>query len=133
MEKIINLTPHTVRLLSKQHEKLSIPAPVGCDYWYLDLPSEGEARVNVEEITANTWAVEMQDNGPPLHAEWLGLPIKKIKFGEVTGLPARKSGVQYLVSRLVKQAVPDRDDCFVPHDVVRDENGVIVGCLSLAL
>jgi hypothetical protein len=128
MSKTVNLTPHTVRLISRHYGPLTTDSPTD---FYIDFPSEGEARVNVETEKVDEWLFEMTDEMP--NREWMTVPIKKIVFGEVIGLPEKKSGTQYIVSRLVKQAIPDRDDCFVPHDVVRDENGVIVGCLSLAL
>ena len=40
-------------------------------------------------------------------------------------------GVFYIVSQLVKNALPDRTDLLVPAEVVRDGNGNIIGCKSL--
>lgn len=39
----------------------------------------------------------------------------------------------YIVSQIVKSALPTRKDLLVPAEVVRDENGNIVGCKSLGL
>ncbi|MDE2105836.1 MAG: hypothetical protein KGL39_51920 [Patescibacteria group bacterium] len=37
------------------------------------------------------------------------------------------------VSRLVKDRVPSRSDVVVPHDLVRDANGAVIGCRGFAL
>lgn len=38
----------------------------------------------------------------------------------------------YVVSRLVAEAVPERRDLVVPHGLVRDGQGRVVGCAQLA-
>ncbi len=60
-----------------------------------------------------------------------GTPTSRTKFGEPEGLPDFKEGTFYIVSQLVKSALPDRTDLLVPAEVVRDEKGNIVGCKSL--
>ena len=54
--------------------------------------------------------------------------IKKSVLGEVTGLPPKQLGVVYIVSSMVMDAAPERDDLVVPitfgPGVVR-ENGQI--------
>ena len=52
-------------------------------------------------------------------------------YGEPVGLPEWKAGVVYIVSALVKQALPLREDLLVPAEVVRDSGGNIIGCKSL--
>ena len=39
----------------------------------------------------------------------------------------------YIVSQLVKSALPNRSDLLVPAEMVRDEKGAILGCRSLGL
>jgi len=60
-----------------------------------------------------------------------GIPISHTVFGEPEGLPEYKKGTFYIVSQLVKSALPYRKDLLVPAEVVRDENGNIIGCKSL--
>ena len=60
-----------------------------------------------------------------------GTPTSRTVFGEPEGLPERRDGVFYIVSQLVKSALPDRDDLLVPAEVVRDGEGNIIGCKSL--
>lgn len=61
----------------------------------------------------------------------LGIPITRTVFGEPVGLPEPKLGTCYIVSQLVKNALPERDDLVVPAEVVRDADGNIIGCKSL--
>ena len=60
-----------------------------------------------------------------------GIPLTRTTYGEVVGLPDKKENTIYIVSAIVAQARPDRDDLFIPNETVRDESGKIVGCKSL--
>jgi len=60
-----------------------------------------------------------------------GIPTSRTRFGEPVGLPAFEAGTWYIVSQLVKSALPARTDLLVPAEVVRDANGNIIGCRSL--
>ena len=62
-----------------------------------------------------------------------GTPTSKTIFGEPEGLPDFKEGTFYIVSQLVKSALPKRTDLLVPAEVVRDEKGNIIGCKSLGI
>lgn len=59
-----------------------------------------------------------------------GVPLTRTVFGDVINLPAPKEDTIYLVSTLVAQACPNRNDLFIPNEIVRDENGKVVGCKS---
>lgn len=59
------------------------------------------------------------------------IPTSVTVFGEPTGLPEYQSDVYYVVSQLVKNALPDRKDLLVPAEVLRDTGGNIIGCQSL--
>ena len=61
-----------------------------------------------------------------------GTPLKRVVFGEPEGLPNYQEHTYYIVSQLVKSALPDRPDLLVPGDIVRDENGNIIGCRSFS-
>jgi hypothetical protein len=60
-----------------------------------------------------------------------GLPLYQAEFGEVEGLPEPAEGVLYVVSMLVRQAVPERTDVASPGELVRDEQGRVIGCRGL--
>lgn len=63
-----------------------------------------------------------------------GIPITKTVFGDVVDMPAKRSGVYFIVSRIVAEALRNhRFDVYVPNESVRDESGAIIGCRSLAM
>jgi len=59
------------------------------------------------------------------------VPFYSKNFGG-SDLPPVISDVCYIVSMIVAQTYPDRKDFLIPHDLIRDEKGQIVGCRSLA-
>ena len=103
MKNIINLTPHSITLLRENDEPLIIQ-------------SSGLARVTSETI---------------ITGEVNGIPVTSTVYGEVTGLPEFQEGTVYIVSALVAQRCAHRNDVFVPNELVRNDEGVIIGCKSL--
>lgn len=82
------------------------------------LTSEGLARVASSEVEVG----RVND-----------LPLVTVVFGEVQGLPEPQENTMFIVSRLVKSAVPNRTDCVVPNALERDSEGRVVGCKNFAL
>lgn len=103
--RIINLTPHTVTVLRENEGPIEYP------------PSGMVARCATKRRVIGSLN---------------GIPINRTEFGEVYGLPEPAPGVYYIVSALVAQALPQRNDLLIPDDVVRDEAGRIVGCRAFA-
>lgn len=103
--KLINLTPHAINFVDGDGNAVLTVAPSG------DL-----ARVSSQTVTIG---------------DCDGIPITTTWFGAVVGLPDRQDGTGFIVSSLVAQRVPDRDDVFIPSDSVRDDAGRIIGCRSL--
>ena len=62
-----------------------------------------------------------------------GLPVSSTEYGKVEGLPEKMEGVSFIVSKMLKDACPDREDLLYPAELVRDKEGNIVGCKSLGL
>lgn len=60
-----------------------------------------------------------------------GIPLVRGTYGEVTGLPPQQVGVLYVVSALVRTALPDRKDLASPVKPIRDAEGNITGCEAL--
>ena len=100
--KLVNLTPHTVKLVN--------------ELGVLELYSQGVARVSSTQTEIG---------------RVIGVPVVKATFGEVTGLPEPVEGTMYVVSALVRGALPDRTDLVSPGDPVRDEAGNVIGAKSL--
>ena len=62
-----------------------------------------------------------------------GLPVSATQYGRVEGLPEKINDVSFIVSKMLKDACPDRYDLLYPAELVRDEKGNIVGCKSLGI
>jgi hypothetical protein len=114
--KIINLTPHNIIV-----NNYNFP------------PSGTVARC--EEITEKNVSL-MTEGGESFQL------VKKY-YGKVENLPEIETykehplsnynhiAVYYIVSAMVRLAVPDRQDLLSPGDLIRDEKGNIVGCKNL--
>lgn len=106
MTTFVNCTPHAITLLSAEGEVL------------FTLPKGAV----IPRLVQTTEAVKVVN----------GVPITETQFGDTTNLPAEQEGVYLIVSRLVMAANTYRHDLLVPNELVRDEEGRILGCKSLA-
>jgi hypothetical protein len=102
---IINKTPHAVYLLNEDHTILR------------HFP-KSNGMIRVKEIVTNREPID-------------GIPISATCWGETTEIPDYVVGTYYIVSQLVKNALPKRKDLLVPKGAVRDEKGNIMGCTRL--
>jgi len=110
MDKVlINLTPHPVRILNGSEVVLELAKP-----------AEG---TTIPRVTSATQVVD----------SIAGVPVRKVTFGAVEGLPPQKSGVYYLVSAMVRIAAPERQDLVSPGNLVRSADGQPVGCDGVAI
>jgi hypothetical protein len=60
-----------------------------------------------------------------------GIAISSTSWGETTDVPEYLEGTYYIVSQLVKNALPKRKDLLVPKGVIRDDKGNVIGCTRL--
>jgi hypothetical protein len=104
MTKIINMTPHPITIVDKDGNITQT------------IESSGSIRLKAETM---------------IFSKINGIPITKTVFGEPEGLPPYEFDTYYIVSQLVKTALPKRHDLLVPAELVRDEKGNIKGCKSL--
>ncbi|MFB6367662.1 hypothetical protein ACFCP7_27240 [Paenibacillus elgii] len=102
---VINLTPHAIHIM-----------PEGPDGPVRTIESTGFARAKTERTKIG---------------DIDGIPVFRTVFGNVEGLPDPQPETVYIVSALTAQAVPHRDDVFIPDDAVRDEQGRVIGCRAL--
>ena len=104
-QKIINKTPHAVYLLREDHSILRVFPK-----------SNGMIRVkeNVKDIE-------------PID----GIPVSSTSWGKTNEVPDYMEGTFYIVSQLVKNALPKRKDLLTPKGAVRDDKGNLIGCLRL--
>lgn len=109
--RIVNLTPHALNLM-----------PAGPTGPVVTIPPSGQvARCAVDRVQVDTVTV----NG-------VSIPVNQTRFGKVSDLPAPRPNTIYVVSALVAQAVPERQDVFIVDDAVRDDQGRIIGARALA-
>ena len=105
--KLKNFTPHNVVIVMNETTKIVIP-------------SDGIARVT-ETKTAT----------PSIDVDGVVIETFKSSFGEVENLPPQEDGVMVIVSAMAADAAKDRNDLLVPGELVRDNDGNIIGCKSL--
>jgi len=120
---IINATPHTITLVSKQGVEQDSKKQFLAETVEVikSIPSSGILpRVSM----SNSPAGEID-----------GIPIESVIYGEIEGLPEYQEEVYYIVSGLVAAAAAKigRVDCLAPGALVRDKNNpsLILGCLFL--
>jgi len=105
MIELVNLTPHTITIIGESGE---VKAEI--------YPSGQIARVKVEQRI-----IKKIDD----------IPVVKTVFSEVEGLPAPRPSTIFIVSSMVAQAVPHREDVVAPdtspEGAIRDEEGRIIG------
>jgi hypothetical protein len=103
---IVNKTPHAVHIVDENSQVVRTY-------------EKGDSQIRL--------AVKIVEDAPLVD----GTPTSRTIFGEPEGLPEFQEGTFYIVSQLVKSALPERKDLLVPAEVARDEKGNIVGCKSL--
>ena len=106
MKKIINLTPHSVNIVDVDGKEIARFEPT--------FPSTRCTQTN--KIVSAIGEI----------------PIMQTTFGEIYDLPEEDGDKKYIVSRIVLSAAKGREDLLTPNQVVRDSEGNIVGCQSLA-
>jgi len=101
----VNLTPHEIKIYD-ENDQLVATVP----------PSGTVARVSVTYKKVGRFEMA---------------PLYKAKYGSVEDLPDPKPGIMYIVSGMVKAAIPDREDVTAPGELIRDPNGKPIGCRGL--
>ena len=103
----LNFTPHVITVYS------------GDDKTIIDMfPSNGVARVTQYE----TLDTIIQLNGH-------NVELTKTNIGSVVGLPDEKEGTLIIVSSIVRQALPERNDLISPSNFVRNSiSKQVIGC-----
>ena len=61
-----------------------------------------------------------------------GIPVCWWAPNEIVNLPEPKTDTFYIVSKMVAQAWPEREDFIFPGTVVRDADGRVVGCIDFS-
>jgi len=111
MAKLVNLTPHEVAFPMDATQAIFFTVP----------PSGTVARA----ATARQQVAVLDIDG-------VTVPVNRVPFGQVENLPEPAEGTYYIVSSIVAQALPGRQDLLVPDDTIRDSQGRIIGARALA-
>jgi len=101
---LINLTPHALHVKLKNDETLVIPA-------------DGR----VARVSTTQKEIDELNN----------ISIYETHFGEAVDLPEPAENTFYIVSKITQDACPHRDDLLSPGNLIRDQEGNIVGCEGL--
>lgn len=105
--KIINCTPHPINIIGDNNEVIaSFP--------------KGDIIPRLTQKTVQVGGIN-------------GIPLTSTNFSETQNMPRKLDGVVYIVSRLVLEDNRDRNDLLVPNEIVRDDDGNIIGCRSLSI
>lgn len=111
--QLVNLTPHTINLITTDGGTITIP------------PSGRVLRAE-EKATIQSHITLLEGD----------VPVKRMEYGVPNFVPEQELGTYYIVSALAAQALrryhPGRDDFLVVADAVRDDQGRIVGARALA-
>lgn len=110
--KVINLTPHAVKIVRDGNV-------------VLEIPSSGVARARQQDVPAG----EIEVDG-------VTISVVKTEFGETEDLPEPAEGVGYVVSIITANAAEAQgrncSDLYLSSGLVRNEEGQIIGCERLA-
>lgn len=111
--KIVNLTPHTIKVVNGDNQIIREYAP--------RLGKDGKS--DPARVTTTAEIIDEID----------GISVVRTKFGEVQGLPEPDGNI-YIVSMVVAQAVSGRSDVIAPDTgpTAYRENGLIVGVRQFA-
>lgn len=102
--KLVNLTPHDVVVYNDKGEVIKT------------YPKSGKVARIQDDVTI-TGVID-------------GVPVGGITYGDAIDLPDPQDGVYYIVSLVVRQALPHRKDLISPDTskgAVRDDQGRILG------
>lgn len=109
--KLINLTPHVINIHAG--DKTIVVNPSGVI-----------ARLMVERISL-----------PSVEVDGITIPIASTILGDLVDMPPPTEGVWYIASALVAQKCTqlNREDTFYPGELIRNDNGFVIGCNGLCI
>jgi hypothetical protein len=114
--KLVNLTPHTVNIFNEDgDEVLAVP------------PSGLVARIETIIEKVGTF----RSGIPYFQTEVTGAPYLIDTEGNIRGFPAGSKGEIFIVSGLFRSYF-DRPDLYQPGELLRDDDGQVIGCVGLS-
>jgi hypothetical protein len=126
--ELINLTPHPIRIYSQEAPSKLADIDEGL---LTIIPPSGEVARLAAEDPRGVGYTNMS-----IRYDSVPIQVDRVVFTTVYGLPAKREGVFLivpLVTAIAEQSEnPARDDLLVPHEQVRNAEGTVVGCRTLA-
>lgn len=110
MVELVNLTNHDVTVLDDNNDEI------------IDIPPSGDVarcKTDTKYKTSITYQASK-------------LPLTKTRMNEVLNLPEPEDGKIYIVSLIVAAVASDRDDLVIPDELVKNDDGYVIGCRSLS-
>jgi len=107
--KLRNLTPHSINIT---HGSAQLTLPPGTQ----PLP-----RIRETATPAGT-----------IHHDSIDIPLVNVHATTTANLPPPQPDTLLIVPRIIADSHPERIDLVVPYDTIRNPQGQIVGCTSLA-
>ena len=106
--QFVNLIPHAINIFNEQGDPITTIEPSGT-----------VARLTAEREHIDTVA---------------DVPLYVTRYGDVQDLPAIDPDVaiMYIVSGLVRSALPERRDLWQPGELLRNAQGQPIGCVGLS-
>lgn len=105
--EIANLTPHAINIVDAENNSKMIFPPSGV----------------IARIETSSHCQTTLDNK---------VPIYTTVYGDVEGLPLDDhSPTLFIVSNMVKNALPDDSRLIAPSQLVRNDKGEVIGCKGL--
>lgn len=102
---IVNLTPHSITFILEDGERTILPSGV------------------VSRVSEVSEFITYYD----------GIPVYSKRYAESENLPEPAEDTVFIVSTMVRLANPDRSDLVSPGDLIRNEDGVVIGCKGLVV
>jgi hypothetical protein len=106
---LVNLTPHDIDVLEKDSNKV-----------VFTIPRRDSTGIRREEV--RTLETTINDE----------IQIYQIGYKDINGLPPSERGVFFIVSMLIAQSCPERNDLVFPGEICRDSSGKILGCYNFS-
>lgn len=121
---IINCTPHDVDIYTPSGCYMRD----GCLYRRddeIEFPQPFRTYPAAKEPASAIFAQKVEDMAD-------GILVYRWFPEEVVNLPEPKTGTYYIVSKMLAQACPEREDLIFPGTVVRDADDHVVGCIDFS-
>ena len=143
MKKIIkNMTPHPIAIVDGEGKVVRVIESSGLIRLTVTTVSQGEVDgIPLSKtvfgdpigLSSENWIAQAQGNNEFGQGKTQQDAVEDciLRCGKDKSDIAVSCETFYIVSQLVKSALPNRSDLLVPAEMVRDEKGAILGCKSL--